>query len=359
MAADSVVRLDMTNNTASSDDQGLPPETGPQRSVFRSLAIGLTLLGAIAIRGAVASPPSSAHLATSDSGAAQDVPPASPVAMPPPASFLWRVYLAAERHRVMLMAAGVTFYALLALFPAIGALVTLFGLFADPEMIKQQLSSGQDVLPEGAIEIIGDQISRIQASGGGALGFAFFINLAISLWSANAGIKGLFDALNAVHGTAEKRSFLAYNLQALAFTLGTIVFVMLAVGAIIVLPAIFAFLGLQDHAGSTISLLRWPLLLVCTLLFLSLLYRFGPTPDHPRWRLISWGTITATVVWLAGSMLFSWYVGSFGTFNRTYGSLGAVIGFMFWIWISAMIVLLGAEIDAELNGERQPARTSR
>ena len=340
----------MTDNSPPSDEPDGPTGKDGQRSVLRPLAVGLALLGAIALRGTVASPPSSAHLTGSHPEAPPDaVATASPQQAAPSVNLLWRIYQAAESHRLMLIAAGVTYYALLALFPAVGALVTLFGLFADPEMIKQQLGGSRDVLPEGAIEIIGDQITRMRASGSGALGLAFFINLAISLWSANAGIKGLFDALNAVHGTSEKRSFLAYNLQALAFTLGMIVFVMLAVGAIIVIPAVFAILGLQDQAASTISLLRWPLLLVSILLLLSLLYRFGPTIDHPRWRLISWGNVSAAVLWLAASMLFSWYVGNFGTFNRTYGSLGAAIGFMVWIWISTLIILLGAEIDAQLD----------
>ncbi len=367
MAATLVLSLDMTTHPHDPEE---PVENAPEesevsddnsRSVLGSLAIGLALIGAMAVRGLVAPTP---HQTAGAAGEDRPHPEhqtgvASSAAPATSAGFLWRIYQAAEADRVMLMAAGVTFYGLLALFPAIGALVSLFGLFANPDMIKQQLDGGQNVLPSGAIEIIGDQISRIQASGGGALGMAFFINLAISLWSANAGVKGLFDALNAVHGAAEKRSFAAYNLQALAFTLGTIVFVMLAVGAIIVMPAVFAYLGLQNHAGSTLAMLRWPLLLIFTLLFLSLLYRFGPTADRPRWRLISWGSATATALWLATSMIFSWYVASFGTFNKTYGSLGAVIGFMIWIWISAMIVLLGAEIDVELERRRTVNRATR
>ena len=247
----------------------------------------------------------------------------------------------------MLIAAGVTFYALLALFPAVAALVSLYGLFADPGVIKQQLDGWQEVLPGGAIEIVGDQITRIQNQGGGALSIYFFTGLAISLWSANAGIKGLFDALNAVHAENETRSFVRYNLEALAFTIGTLVFVMLTVSVIVVLPAIFAFVGLErSEAAWMLSMLRWPLLLFTMLLFLSLLYRFGPSRQQPRWRLITLGSFIATILWIATSMGFSWYVGSFGTFNQTYGSLGAVIGFMIWIWLSAMIILVGAEIDS-------------
>ena len=138
-----------------------------------------------------------------------------------------------------------------------------------------------------------------------------------------------------------------YNLEALAFTIGTLVFVMLTVSVIVVLPAIFAFVGLErSEAAWMLSMLRWPLLLFTMLLFLSLLYRFGPSRQQPRWRLITLGSFIATILWIATSMGFSWYVGSFGTFNQTYGSLGAVIGFMIWIWLSAMIILVGAEIDS-------------
>ncbi|MCL4765996.1 MAG: YihY/virulence factor BrkB family protein [Hyphomicrobiaceae bacterium] len=266
---------------------------------------------------------------------------------------LWDTYQATQKDRVMLIAAGVTYYGLLALFPAIAALVSLYGLFADPEAIRQQLSSMEGVLPAGAIEVIGGQITRIQGQGS-TLGVYFFIGLLISLWSANAGVKSIFDALNALHEEPERRGFIQYNLQALAFTLGAIVFVILALGAIVVLPAVFAFIGLESMAGLVISLLRWPLLLVVTLVGLALLYSYGPSREKSEWRWMTWGSGIAAVVWLAGSMLFSWYVSSFGTFNETYGSLGAVIGFMIWIWLSAVIVLVGAEIDAQLERRKRP-----
>jgi len=247
----------------------------------------------------------------------------------------------------MLLAAGVSYYALLALFPALAALVSLFGLVADPASIQQQLSNLQGVVPEEALQIIGDQISRIQAQGGRTLSLYFFIGLAVSLWSANAGVKSVFDALNIVYEEPERRSFLQYNLHALLFTLGGILFIILAVSGIVILPAMFAFVGLESMSGRIISLLRWPLLLVALLLALALLYRYGPCREKPQWKWVTPGSIFTAVVWLAGSMLFSWYVSSFGTYNETYGSLGAVIAFMVWMWLSATIVLVGAEINAQ------------
>lgn len=261
---------------------------------------------------------------------------------------LWRK---TGEDRILLIAAGVTYYALLALFPAIAALVSLFGLFADPGVIGQQLSGLSGVLPDGALQVVGDQIRRIQAHGGGTLGAYFLVGLGFSLWSANAGTKSLFDALNVVHGEREERTFLRFNLQSLAFTLGAIVFVSLAAGTIVILPAAFALIGLESLAASAVALARWPLLLIIMMLGLALIYRYGPSRPPMGWRWISWGSGTATVLWLAGSMLFSWYVASFGSFNRTYGSLGAAVGFMIWIWLSVVIVLVGAEIDAVLDDQ--------
>ncbi len=266
----------------------------------------------------------------------------------------WRTLQKFQEDRVMLIAAGVTYYGLLALFPAIAALVSLYGLFADPEAIRQQLSTLQGVLPDDAIQVVGDQISRIQAQGGRTLGLYFVIGLLVSLWSANAGVKSVFDALNMVYGEPERRSFVQYNLQALMFTLGGIVFIILAIGGIVVMPAVFAFVGLESMAGSIISLLRWPVLLAVILFGLALLYRYGPSRETPEWRWVTWGSGFAAVAWLVVSMLFSWYVSSFGNFNETYGSLGAVIGFMIWMWLSATIVLVGAEINAQI--EHQTAK---
>lgn len=258
----------------------------------------------------------------------------------------------------MLIAAGVTYYGLLALFPAVAALVSLFGLFADPATISQQLSTLQGVLPEGAIQVIGNQISRIQAQGGGTLGLYFLIGLAVSLWSANAGVKSVFDALNIVYGEPERRSFVAHNLQTLLFTLGAIAFIIVAIGGIVIMPAVFAFVGLESMAGSIISLLRWPVLLVVVLFGLALLYRYGPSREHPQWRWVTWGSGFAAVAWLVVSALYSWYVSSFGNFNETYGSLGAVIGFLIWMWISATIVLVGAEINAQLEHQTSKDTTT-
>lgn len=262
---------------------------------------------------------------------------------------LWRTFEEFNKDRVMSVAAGVTYYALLALFPAIAALVSLYGLFADPNTIQQHLNTLSGVLPGGALQIVGDQVSRIASQGGGTLGFGFVAGLLVSLWSANAGMKAVFDALNIVYNEDEKRSFIALNLQALSFTLGAILFLIIAMTGIVVVPVVLNFIGLGGRYEWLISLARWPVLLIGVVFGLSLIYRYGPSRDKAQWKWVTPGGIIAAVLWLIGSILFSWYVSSFGSYNETYGSLGAVIGFMTWIWLSTIVVLLGAEINAEME----------
>jgi membrane protein len=276
---------------------------------------------------------------------------------------LWRVYEEFGKDRIMSVAAGVTYYALLALFPAIAALVSIYGLFADPVTIQEHLNALSGILPGGALDIIREQVTRIAAQGGGTLGVSFVIGLAVSLWSANAGMKAIFDALNIVYDEDEKRSFFALNLQSLGFTLGAIVFLLLAVIGIVVLPIVLNFIGLGSGVEWILSLARWPILLAAVVLGLAVLYRYGPSRDRADWKWVTPGGIAAAVLWLVVSMLFSWYVSNFGSYNETYGSLGAVIGFMTWIWLSTVVVLCGAEINAEVEhqtaqdtteGSRQP-----
>jgi membrane protein len=261
----------------------------------------------------------------------------------------WRVYEEINKDRILAVAAGVTFYGLLALFPALAALVSIYGLFADPATIQDHLNLLSGVLPGGALEVIGEQVKRITSKGSGTLGFAFFSGLAISLWSANAGVKAVFDALNVAYGEEEKRSFIALNLRSLVFTLGMILFILVAVGAIVVIPVLLNFIGLGKVTEWIISLARWPVLLGGIVLVLAILYRYGPSRDTAQWRWISAGSLVAAVVWVAASMLFSWYVAHFGNYNETYGSLGAVIGFMTWMWLSTTVVLVGAELNAEIE----------
>lgn len=252
-------------------------------------------------------------------------------------------------HRVLAIAAGVTFYALLAIFPAIAAIVALYGLFADTHTIVTQLNSMAGVLPGGAIAVIGDQVGRIVSRPSSSLGFTFIVSLLISLWSANAGMKAMFDALNVVYNAEERRSFIKLNAVSVAFTLAAIALLLAAMASVVVVPIVLNALPMESLIAPALGYTRWPLLLILIGLGLSVIYRFGPDREHAQWRWISWGSALAAIAWLAASLLFSWYAANFGSYNETYGSLGAVIGFMTWMWLSGIVVLLGAEIDAVME----------
>jgi membrane protein len=270
---------------------------------------------------------------------------------------MWRVYGEVNDDRIQAVAAGVTFYALLALFPAIAAFVSLYGLFADPSTISEQLSALGGLLPGGAIEVIGGQVQRLTAHQGSALGFASLFGLAVSLWSANAGMKAVFDALNVAYDESEKRNFFWLNLWSLGFTLGAILFIAAAFSAVVVLPVVLNFVGLGSVTEWVIRLGRWPALFIIILLGLSVLYRYAPSRDRARWRWVTPGSLLAAVGWMAFSMLFSWYISNFGKYNETYGSLGAAIGFLTWVWLSTTIVLVGAELNAEIEHQTKKDTT--
>ena len=267
-----------------------------------------------------------------------------------------RVWTSIGEDRVLAEAASVTYYSLLAIFPAIAALISIYGLIADPAAIGKHLNAISGVVPSGGLQIISDQIHDLTSAPKKGLGLGAVVGLLTSLWSANAGVKSLFDALNAVNEERETRSFFHLTWLSLAFTLGALVFVILALTAVVVVPAILAYLGLGVVGDVLLSYGRWPLLLLGIMLFLALTYRYGPSRARAKWRWVSWGSASAGVLWLGGSLAFSWYAANFGNYNKTYGSLGAVVGFMTWIWISTIIVLVGAELNAEM--EHQTARDS-
>jgi len=265
-----------------------------------------------------------------------------------------RTLFQANEDRLLTEAAAVTFYTLLALFPALAALVSLYALVADPTTIQGHLTALGGIVPGGGMEIIEEQVQRVSATAGGALGFGAIVGLLISLWSANQAAKAIFDALNVVYEEEEKRSFVKRTLITLTFTLAFILFAILAMVAVVFLPVLLGIVGLEGTTGILLQYGRWPLLLVLVGLVLACLYRWGPSRANAKWRWVSWGSAVAALLWLAGSAAYSWYVANFGNFNETYGSLGAVIGFMTWIWLSATVVLLGGELNAEM--EHQTAR---
>lgn len=271
---------------------------------------------------------------------------------------LLRSYNNISEDRIVAIAAGVTFYTILAIFPALAALVSIYGLFADPATIASVLQSLSGVLPAGALDIIGDEMRNLTAQPPATLGLTFLVSLTLSLWSANSGIKAIFDALNVVYHEREKRGFFKLNALSLAFTLATLTGGVLLIAIVAVLPVALdhlgSYFGLHDETALLIKLLRWPVLLVLIAAAIAVIYRYGPSREAAQWRWLTLGSLSAAVVWVAASMLFSWYATNFAKYNQTYGSLGAAIVFMTWIWISCIVILLGAELDAET--EHQTAR---
>jgi len=265
---------------------------------------------------------------------------------------LWRAYADILRHRIFLIAAGVAFYSLLALFPAITAGVSFYALFADPHTISDHLSLLVGIVPASALDIVRDEVARIAAQSNGKLTFGFLLGLGFALWSTNAGMKAVFDALNIIHDANETRGFIRLNVVSLLLTVGAIGGMLLSVAAVVVLPLALNVVGLPAVSDSVFVYLRWPALLLLTMLSLAVLYRFGPSRQHAGWQWLSLGSVFAALAWLAASAAFSWYLGNFANYNVTYGALGAVIGLMMWIWLSTVMVLVGAELDAVAHKEK-------
>ncbi len=256
----------------------------------------------------------------------------------------WKAFL---EDQILAVAGGVTFFSLLAMFPAIGAFVSLYGLVSNVDDARREIIGMAGVLPGGAVTVIGDQMTRLAATNHTHLGFAFATGLLVSVWSANAGVKALMSGLNVAYEEREKRSFITLNLASLAFTVGLTAFAVVGISGAVAAPRALAFLGLERFGGE--GLLRWPVLAVVVFSLLALLYRYGPSREHARWRWITPGSALAGMAWMLMSIGFSLYVANFGHYNQTYGALGALIGFMTWIWISVTVVLLGAELNSQLE----------
>jgi membrane protein len=260
-----------------------------------------------------------------------------------------RTYQQMNDDRLLAVAAGVVFYGLLALFPAVTALVSCYALFAKGSTINEHLSSLGTFLPSGAMEIVKGQVDRVLAKGDFKLGSAFLFSFLLAVWSANGGVKAIIDALNVAYEEKEERGFFKLNAVSLTLTFGGLVAVLIAIGAIVALPLVLSAVGLDSVTDTAIRYGRWPVLVVMTILGLAVLYRYAPSRRSPQWKWISVGSVFATVAWLAGSALLSFYLANYANYDATYGSLGAAIGLMIWMWMSTIVILLGAELNAEIE----------
>lgn len=251
--------------------------------------------------------------------------------------------------RVTSVSGGVTFFGLLSLFPAITAFVSIYGLMADTSTIEAHLSLLQDFLPESSLEIIRAQVTSIATSPAGALSVAGIVALLAAIWSANGGMKALLSALNVAFFQRETRGFVRLNLVAMLFTLGGLLVIGLMLAVIAVIPALLRLVPMAPASEAIVNSIRWPIMFTVLVLALAAIYRWGPAMANSRWRWVSPGALFAAVALVVTSMLFSWYAANFGNYNQTYGSLGAVIALMTWLWLNATIVLIGAEINSELE----------
>ena len=259
---------------------------------------------------------------------------------------LWRTWREFNNDRITTVAAGITFFGLLSLFPGLAAFVSLYGLFADIHDAQREIMALGGFAPRGAVVFLGEQMIRLAAAKGSTLSLTFVLSLLLSLWSANSATKALINGLNIAYDEKEKRSFLAVTLQSLAFTLGGIVLAIVGLVAVVAVPLVLPF---ADDAGPWLSLLRWPAMLVVIMFSLAAIYRYGPSREHARWRWVSWGGAAAAVLWLAVSFGYSWYVGHLANYGRVYGPFGAAAGAIVWLWLSTTVILLGAELNAEIE----------
>ena len=262
---------------------------------------------------------------------------------------LVRTYKEISSDSIGLVAAGCAFWATLALFPAISMLVSLYGLMFDPLTVEPQLQVIREFLPPAAFTLIAERVHTLVAKGAGTLGISLLVSTVLALWSSSTGTKSIISALNLAYEERERRGFLVFQAIGLAMTLAAIVGAILAIAILVLIPAIFDFLGVTAHAKGLVQAASLTMLVLFVLMSLSLLYRFGPCRRTAKWTWVTPGSIVATLLWLIASIGFSFYVGHLSSYDATYGPLGAVVGVMMWFWVSAYVVLLGAELNAELE----------
>ncbi|MBM6596255.1 YihY/virulence factor BrkB family protein [Microvirga pudoricolor] len=262
---------------------------------------------------------------------------------------LLRVWSEVSEDRVSTVAAGTTFFLLLSLFPALAALVSLYGLIADPATISDHLSRMRGYVPAALIDMIGGELQRLIDKRTGTLSFGFISGLLLALWSANSGVRAIFDALNVAYGETEKRSFFQLLLISFVFTIGALCFFIALINVVILLPLLLKYLYLGPVGDLLMLALPALIMFSVAILGLAVLYRYGPSRAAPKWRWITPGSFAAGIIWLIGSVGFSYYLSNWGNYSATYGSLGAVIGVMMWIYLSLFVVLVGAELNAEIE----------
>lgn len=267
---------------------------------------------------------------------------------------LLRVKEDVTRDNVSLVAAGLALYALLAIFPAMGAAVAVYGLFASPQDIARHVAEIMKMLPPEAARIVEMQLQDLASRQGRTLGFGAAVGVLLALWSARKGMAALMVAANIAYQEREERGFIRRALISLGFTIVAVAGFLFVIAMLVAVPVALEMLPVGPAAGALLAGLRWILLWLVAVLGLAVVYRYGPDRDKPRWRWVTWGSGIAATLWLIGSALFAVYVSNFGSYNETYGALGGVIVLLLWFYLTGFIIILGAEINAEM--ERQTTR---
>lgn len=256
-----------------------------------------------------------------------------------------------SRDHVGIVAAGIAFYAMLAIFPALIALVTVYALFANPQDVQRTVEDLSAMMPAEVRSILSEQLRRIVTTSGGQLGLGLALSLVVALWSASAGMRALMEGMNIAYDEVEERGALKTRGMALLLTLGAIVVTVVALFLIAAVPPLLGRLPFGGVWQAVVNYGRWVLLALLLMVGMGVLNRYGPDRERPRWRWITPGAVIAVLLWIGGSVLFSIYVANFGSYNETYGTLGAVIVLLLWLWLSAYAILLGAEINSEIEAQ--------
>ncbi|MFO7606052.1 MAG: YihY/virulence factor BrkB family protein, partial [Desulfurivibrionaceae bacterium] len=271
---------------------------------------------------------------------------------------LIRVKNSLGEDNVGIVAAGIAFFSFLAIFPALIATIMTYGLLVSPQEVTRQLQALTGVMPQQARDLLEQLLGTIAAQAPQSLGWGVAISILFALWSANKGMKALFQGVNIAYNEKEGRGIIRQQAITLLFTLGAIIVVIISGIMVVALPIALAKFGIPAPVQTLLSWGRWLLLAFMILISVSLVYRFAPARRNPRWRWVSWGAIFAVLLWIAGSWAFSYYVANFGNYNEMYGSLASVVILMLWFMLSSFVILLGAEINAEMEGQTRKDSTT-
>jgi membrane protein len=264
----------------------------------------------------------------------------------PAMQYLLRLYQNIEEDYIGLLAAGVAFYFFMAAFPALGALISLYGIFSDPVFISDQLANLSRFIPRESLKILEDQAVSISSSEQAALGLGFIVGIVLAIYATTKGIRALIKGLNIAYNVRERRNMVRLNYIAFMLTFVMMLYLLFSLSLVAFMPALFNLINLPGYIATPLLLLRWPLLMLSGVVGLQIIYFYAPARVNPKWQWFSWGSLVAMLFWIGGSSLFSLFVSNFGNYNETYGSLGAVAVLLLWFWLNALTILIGAEVNS-------------